>query len=278
MHAFSSPERRDQPLVSCDVGRDPRLDRNEVTLDERPPRRRPKAGPVGGVSRYLRKVGAATCHPTSFRAELQIVGVDSAAGRINVSQEVPPEGAAQLARLSMLEQQRYQGVAVQVLAQSRLPGIGDEQTTVGQKQPNLLRAVPSVRNLLPSPPMAGAGSCIWRRTWSSKRLDILSAGFCPSAQGCPPPLQLAYVEITTTGGLFGPGQSARGHLFHRSEISEDHEATRCYRLQTSRDEIAEEGDQHDNVLASYVHLHFASEPRLATAFVRRCEEFQAPSS
>jgi cobyrinic acid a,c-diamide synthase len=88
-------------------------------------------------------------------------------------------------------------------------------------------------------------------------------------------LQLAYVEVTTSSGLFGPGRRARGHLFHRSEISGDQPTSRCYQLQTSRGDQGEEGYQYRNVLASYIHLHFASDPGLASAFVDRCQAFGA---
>jgi cobyrinic acid a,c-diamide synthase len=95
-------------------------------------------------------------------------------------------------------------------------------------------------------------------------------GVLPFRTRMPAPLAIAYVEVTTTGGIFGAGRSARGHLFHRSEIDGDVAAERCYRLRTTRGEHAEEGYGLGNVLASYAHLHFASNPDLATAFVERC--------
>jgi len=91
------------------------------------------------------------------------------------------------------------------------------------------------------------------------------------------PLKLAYVEVETTGGLFAAGKTARGHLFHRSEILGSQPASRCYRVRTSRGDAGDEGYQLQEVLASYVHLHFASEPALATAFVDRSEAFQGRS-
>ena len=90
----------------------------------------------------------------------------------------------------------------------------------------------------------------------------------------PAPLKIAYVEINTTGGLFGPGHTARGHLFHHSEIVREPAVERCYQLRTTRGEEGEDGYHVGNVLASYVHLHFASEPNLAAAFLHRCQDFQ----
>jgi len=100
-------------------------------------------------------------------------------------------------------------------------------------------------------------------------------GILPFNTRMPAPLKIAYVEVSTRGGLFGPGKTARGHLFHRSEISGDPKAARCYQLETSRGERTEEGYQLGNVLGSYTHLHFASEPQLATAFLERCHDFHA---
>ena len=100
-------------------------------------------------------------------------------------------------------------------------------------------------------------------------------GVLPLSTRMPAPLKIAYVEINTTGGLFGRGNTARGHLFHHSEISGEPRATRCYDVQTSHGDQIEDGYQIGNVLASYVHLHFASEPALATAFVDRCQNFRA---
>ena len=100
-------------------------------------------------------------------------------------------------------------------------------------------------------------------------------GVLPFSTKMPAPLEIAYVEITTIGGLFGAGHTARGHLFHRSEISGGRRAAaHCYRLETSRGDRSEEGYELGNVLASYAHLHLASNPALAAAFVDRCERFR----
>ncbi|TAN34930.1 cobyrinate a,c-diamide synthase [bacterium] len=100
-------------------------------------------------------------------------------------------------------------------------------------------------------------------------------GILPFSTTMPGRLKLAYVEVETTGGLFGGGRSARGHVFHRSEISGDQPVARCYQTRTSRGEQGEEGYHHRNVLASYIHLHFASDPGLAVALVDRCEAFRS---
>jgi len=100
-------------------------------------------------------------------------------------------------------------------------------------------------------------------------------GVLPFGTSMPALLKLAYVEVETTGGLFGAGRSARGHVFHRSEISDKEPGPGCYQLRTSKGDQGEEGYTHCNVLASYVHVHFASDPTLAGALVDRCEEYRA---
>jgi cobyrinic acid a,c-diamide synthase len=103
-------------------------------------------------------------------------------------------------------------------------------------------------------------------------------GVLPFSTRMPAPLKLAYVEIETTGGLFGPGHTARGHLFHRSEISGEPATTCTYNVSSSRGERWQEGYATANVLASYTHLHFASQPGLAKIFVGRCEAFRSSAA
>jgi cobyrinic acid a,c-diamide synthase len=100
-------------------------------------------------------------------------------------------------------------------------------------------------------------------------------GVLPLSTRMPAPLKLSYVEVATAGGLFGAGLSARGHVFHHSEISGEPAVERNYTLRTTRGEESQEGYGVGNLLASYAHIHFASEPNLATAFVNRCREFRA---
>jgi cobyrinic acid a,c-diamide synthase len=100
--------------------------------------------------------------------------------------------------------------------------------------------------------------------------EVPMCGVLPFSAGMPAPLAIGYVEVTTTGGLLGAGHRARGHVFHHSAISGDHEAARSYELQTPHGERSREGYGVGNVLASYVHLHFASDPTLASSLVDRC--------
>jgi cobyrinic acid a,c-diamide synthase len=91
----------------------------------------------------------------------------------------------------------------------------------------------------------------------------------------PADLTISYVEITTTGGILGSGQTARGHLFHHSAITAQPNGDHSYRLTTNHGETFEEGYTVSGVLASYAHLHFASNPDLAKALIERCSAFHA---
>lgn len=105
------------------------------------------------------------------------------------------------------------------------------------------------------------------------------AGVLPLKMRMLPRLKaLGYREITLTGsGLLGPeGTKARGHEFHYSEIAAElEELPRLYKI-TARQgqEAAPEGYSVNNVLASYVHLHFSSNPVVAGHLVERCLDYK----
>ena len=99
-------------------------------------------------------------------------------------------------------------------------------------------------------------------------------GVLPFGTRIPAGLALSYVEIHTRGGLFGSGRTVRGHMYHHSMIDGETPGDRCYDVRTPHGEASEEGYHHGNVLASYAHLHFASDPGIASAFVTACEAFR----
>ena len=86
---------------------------------------------------------------------------------------------------------------------------------------------------------------------------------------------LSYVEVSLLAdGLWGPaGAVCRGHEFHYSEITADdsqrHGWRRAYAMRC-RGRVAEEGFAKGRVLASYVHLHWASRSEVVSGFVSRC--------
>lgn len=84
------------------------------------------------------------------------------------------------------------------------------------------------------------------------------------------PVNFGYTEVTFESDcLLGKrGTVARGHSFHYSKIAHAEELHRVYRVSytlTRRSEL--EGFSQLNVLASYIHLHFRSNPSLAEALV-----------
>lgn len=84
---------------------------------------------------------------------------------------------------------------------------------------------------------------------------------------------LGYREVTLSAASpLGPaGTWARGHEFHYSEMELPDSIPRCYQLTRRQGEAAgEEGYRLGNVLGSYVHLHFGSNPQLAKHFVEFC--------
>jgi cobyrinic acid a,c-diamide synthase len=83
---------------------------------------------------------------------------------------------------------------------------------------------------------------------------------------------LGYVEVRTTAPtLLGEaGLVFRGHQFRYSRFETQRPPTQ-YRLHArSSPEPAFEGYGEDNILASYVHAHWASNPRAAEGFVSAC--------
>ena len=105
------------------------------------------------------------------------------------------------------------------------------------------------------------------------------AGVLPFVVRMLPRLKaLGYREITLTAdGLLGPaGTRARGHEFHYSEIiSAPAEFPRLYQLTARRGGApVQEGYTVNQVLASYVHLHFGSNPEVARHLVACCQKFK----
>lgn len=81
---------------------------------------------------------------------------------------------------------------------------------------------------------------------------------------------LGYVEVdfarSTPWG--GPGAAMRGHEYHYSELVTPPGWDTVYRVKRRRAAgIVEEGFQHRNILASYIHMHFASHPEAVRQFV-----------
>jgi cobyrinic acid a,c-diamide synthase len=88
---------------------------------------------------------------------------------------------------------------------------------------------------------------------------------------------LGYVEVETQAPscLGGAGLRFRGHQFRYSRLEEAGPEV-AYSVRKRRGgETAPEGYRAGNVLASYVHAHWASNPLVAEGFVRSCQR-EAP--
>ena len=83
-------------------------------------------------------------------------------------------------------------------------------------------------------------------------------------------VQVEFLEECLLGDK---GTQARGHSFHCSRVQASSSMETAYRLKytlSGREEV--EGYRLNNVLASYVHLHFRGNPTLAASLVQSAIE------
>ena len=91
---------------------------------------------------------------------------------------------------------------------------------------------------------------------------------------------LGYVEVETVGPsiLGATGLRFRGHQFRYSELSPPPDPSTVETAYTVRkrrgNDTTREGYRTRNVVASYVHAHWASNPQIAAAFVASCVRFR----
>jgi cobyrinic acid a,c-diamide synthase len=75
--------------------------------------------------------------------------------------------------------------------------------------------------------------------------------------------------------LGGKGEAARGHEFHYSQMAAiPPEFPRLYQVSKGQNDLGLEGYRYKNCLASYIHLHFGSNPGMAAAFVESCRKYK----
>lgn len=99
------------------------------------------------------------------------------------------------------------------------------------------------------------------------------AGVLPFETAMKERPHLGYREVQLKGDciLGRKGDTLRGHEFHYSSINsaEELEAFGVYSLKNSSGEsLYSEGYKFKNVLASYVHIHFGSNPTIAGNFIK----------
>ena len=72
------------------------------------------------------------------------------------------------------------------------------------------------------------------------------------------------------------GDRNRAHLFHWSRLGNVPKNTSfAYKLEKGKDNVFYDGLMTKNVLASYAHLHFASNRKFARNFINNCRQFKA---
>jgi len=90
-------------------------------------------------------------------------------------------------------------------------------------------------------------------------------------------VNFGYTEVSFTSDcLMGPaGAKARGHSFHCSRVADVGSVEYAYQARNSMTGREEpDGLRVKNVLASYIHLHFLSNPGMAAAIVKNAERAQ----
>jgi cobyrinic acid a,c-diamide synthase len=91
---------------------------------------------------------------------------------------------------------------------------------------------------------------------------------------------LGYVEVEVReNSILGPaGTRFRGHQFRYSDLNENRELTKFYNVRRRRDRFCfSEGLSELNILASYVHAHWASNEKIPANFIESCRKYRGPN-
>jgi cobyrinic acid a,c-diamide synthase len=91
----------------------------------------------------------------------------------------------------------------------------------------------------------------------------------------PTHLAIKYISLETRrDSIIGPrGTKARGHEFHQSRIVRSSISGNCYKVRDSWNCDFQEGFVYKNTLASYLHLHFGSNHKIAQNIVSACRRY-----
>ncbi len=103
-------------------------------------------------------------------------------------------------------------------------------------------------------------------------------GLLPGHAQMRPKVRLGYREITALQDtlLLQAGEVVRGHEFHYSDWHVELDSEKLAYAVTPRhaNTVMRVGYAENNLLASYVHIHFAAFPELAQRFVARCRHWR----
>jgi cobyrinic acid a,c-diamide synthase len=122
------------------------------------------------------------------------------------------------------------------------------------------------------PVYAECGGLIYLSAGLEDSGDFIGA-FPARARMLPKRKALGYRQVETSADsiIGAAGTVARGHEFHYSEIGTLPDGIeRHYRVTRQGRELSAEGYRYRNCLASYIHLHFGSNPAIAPSFVTAC--------
>lgn len=106
-------------------------------------------------------------------------------------------------------------------------------------------------------------------------------GVLPGTCRLQPRLSMGYRQVTAARDtlLLQKGESARGHEFHYSDWEDAPVVPNAYAVSTRLDDAARtEGFAAGALLVSYIHLHFAAHPAIASNFVAACTCWQTEKS
>lgn len=117
----------------------------------------------------------------------------------------------------------------------------------------------------------GGLMCLAESIVDFERQEMPMAGVVKAKAVMQQKLAIGYVQVTNTGhNLFGPaGTRFPGHVFHNSVLKERKRLNKTYQVNLSGTKF-QDGIADKSLLASYVHVHFASNPKLPKRFVESC--------
>jgi cobyrinic acid a,c-diamide synthase len=136
---------------------------------------------------------------------------------------------------------------------------------------------------------AGSGKPIYAEcgglVYLGRSLDLLDGKESPMCgvlplefEMTPHLVRFGYVDIEFVADclLGGKGTILRGHSFHCSRLRSPSNLPKVYQLHYSLSRQTEaEGFVYKNVLASYIHLNFRGNPRVAASFIDAARQCQA---
>ncbi len=131
-----------------------------------------------------------------------------------------------------------------------------------------------ILNGLPTYAECGGYMFLCRNIILKDGTEIPGAGIIPASAAMTDKLTMGYREIKAIHSsiIMENGDTARGHEFHYSDITDHMDVDHPFMLKSgSREKV--DGFFSPNVVASYAHIHFASNERIPENFARSCRDY-----